>query len=67
MFEVYWRDSIDMNQGSEKGTRLMCGKGNKEFDLEIFLSYVFRVVEPKTLFRSIDENSKLTFSRFFRF
>ena len=58
---------MDMNRGSEKATRLMCDKGNKQFDLETFLCYpsgVFRVGEPKTLFRSIDENSKLTFSDF---
>ncbi len=58
---------MDMNQGSEKATRLMCDKGNKQFDVETFLSYVFRVDERKTLFRGIYGKNKLTFSRFFRF
>jgi len=58
---------MDMNQGSEKATRLMCDKGNKQFDLKTFLSYVLGVDESKICFRSIDENNKLTFSRFFGF
>lgn len=29
---------MDTNRGSEKATRLMCDKGNKQFDLETFLT-----------------------------